>query len=442
MKKLFLLIFKNLISTLDIVPKKIRTKFFFLIFLSIIVVLSELISFSIFIPLFNQIFNGEMDKLSFIQDFFSHFDTDKNSITEIILIAIVIVFIFKALLIIFINKFKISFEADLENYVSNKLVDNFINQDLESYKKYEKSKINNELILDIIRYISFVDAIIVFFTEILVMTFIIFILMTVDFYSTFTIVSFMLILSVIYMLTTKKTFKIIGENAQKFENKYIHSVMEIYNLYKEIKIFDLHKKFSERTSIALENKIKNQKNYKFFILLPRIFFELATIVILSITFFILFQNKETTGEIFVILGLLSLAAIRVMPSIVKSINCINTIKYCDASVNTINQKLFELKKNKESFTEDYSSKDYFEFKKSIELKNLNFRYKDSKIKILKNINIIINRGDYIGIVGPSGSGKSTLLDIIMLLQKDFEGTYLFDGQDVSKNNFFSNKNFN
>ena len=70
MKKLFLLIFKNLISTLDIVPKKIRTKFFFLIFLSIIVVLSELISFSIFIPLFNQIFNGEMDKLSFIQDFF------------------------------------------------------------------------------------------------------------------------------------------------------------------------------------------------------------------------------------------------------------------------------------------------------------------------------------------------------------------------------------
>ena len=106
-----------------------------------------------------------------------------------------------------------------------------------------------------------------------------------------------------------------------------------------------------------------------------------------------------------------------MPSIVKSINCINTIKYCDASVNTINQKLFELKKNKESFNEDYSSKDYFEFKKSIELKNLNFRYKDSKIKILKNINIIINRGDYIGIVGPSGSGKSTLLDIIMLLQK-------------------------
>jgi ABC-type lipoprotein export system ATPase subunit len=50
--------------------------------------------------------------------------------------------------------------------------------------------------------------------------------------------------------------------------------------------------------------------------------------------------------------------------------------------------------------------------------------------ILKDINLAIEEGDFVSIMGPSGSGKSTLLSIIGMLDTPSEGTYQFLGQPV------------
>ena len=50
--------------------------------------------------------------------------------------------------------------------------------------------------------------------------------------------------------------------------------------------------------------------------------------------------------------------------------------------------------------------------------------------ILKDINLEINEGDFVSIMGPSGSGKSTLLNVIGMLDDPDEGSYNFMGEDV------------
>jgi len=50
--------------------------------------------------------------------------------------------------------------------------------------------------------------------------------------------------------------------------------------------------------------------------------------------------------------------------------------------------------------------------------------------LLKDINLTIDEGDFISIMGPSGSGKSTLLNVIGMLDDPNEGTYYFMGEDV------------
>ena len=63
---------------------------------------------------------------------------------------------------------------------------------------------------------------------------------------------------------------------------------------------------------------------------------------------------------------------------------------------------------------------------------------------MKNINISIDTGEFIAIMGPSGSGKSTLINILGFIDRGYTGEYLFDDenyQQVSDNKlaFIRNK---
>ncbi len=54
------------------------------------------------------------------------------------------------------------------------------------------------------------------------------------------------------------------------------------------------------------------------------------------------------------------------------------------------------------------------------------------IKVLKGINLDIERGEYVAFMGPSGSGKSTLMNLLGCLDTPTSGSYILNGNDVSK----------
>ena len=56
----------------------------------------------------------------------------------------------------------------------------------------------------------------------------------------------------------------------------------------------------------------------------------------------------------------------------------------------------------------------------------------SEIQVLKKINLTINAGEFVSIMGRSGSGKSTLMNIIGCLDTPTTGSYLLDGKNTSQ----------
>lgn len=55
----------------------------------------------------------------------------------------------------------------------------------------------------------------------------------------------------------------------------------------------------------------------------------------------------------------------------------------------------------------------------------------NNLEILKNLSLTVNRGDMVSIIGSSGSGKTTLLNIIAMLDSKYEGSYIFDREELS-----------
>ena len=89
--------------------------------------------------------------------------------------------------------------------------------------------------------------------------------------------------------------------------------------------------------------------------------------------------------------------------------------------------------------QERSGKNNISFKNSIILKNVSFAYQ--KNTVLKNINLKIEKGDRIAIVGKNGSGKSTLINLILGFFVPCTGEVLYDGIDI-KNIDEDNLHFN
>ena len=73
----------------------------------------------------------------------------------------------------------------------------------------------------------------------------------------------------------------------------------------------------------------------------------------------------------------------------------------------------------------------------IKVQNLNKSF--NKNEVLKDINLEINKGEVVAIIGPSGSGKSTLLRCMNLLETPSNGKVIFEGKELTHKNINLNE---
>lgn len=69
----------------------------------------------------------------------------------------------------------------------------------------------------------------------------------------------------------------------------------------------------------------------------------------------------------------------------------------------------------------------------IDIKDIkrDFKLGSETVRVLKGVNLEIEKGDYVALMGPSGSGKSTLMNILGCLDTPSSGSYFLNGKDVS-----------
>ena len=205
---------------------------------------------------------------------------------------------------------------------------------------------------------------------------------------------------------------------------------EAFGAIKEVKIGNLENKYNSRYEGPAYEYAKSQRSARIIALIPRYFLEaLAFGGMIVIILFLMGRNGEFR-DILSLITLYAFAGYKLMPALQKVYGSIVNINYSTSALDKLHGDIVSLDKKKR-YINNFQNLD---FKDSIELKNINFSYKNLEKKNLNNISLRINKLNKIGIVGSTGSGKTTLIDIITGLLEMSSGKILIDGKELNEKN--------
>jgi ABC-type multidrug transport system fused ATPase/permease subunit len=161
---------------------------------------------------------------------------------------------------------------------------------------------------------------------------------------------------------------------------------------------------------------------------PRLYLELLAIGGVSIMAILFIIQQKPLANLIPIIGIFMAAAFRLIPSINKIINSIQTVSYATPVLKVLTEEFGIVRKLKSNTVEESNTID---FESQIIFDHVNYAYPGSERKVLDDVCFTINRGDFVGIIGTTGSGKSTLIDILVGLLHPDAGDILVEGKPLN-----------
>ena len=271
--------------------------------------------------------------------------------------------------------------------------------------------------------------------EITFLIFLFIVLLKINLKITVISIIFLSVFGSLFFLFFKKRVTQLGKTVEKNQQEQFEILNQTFLGFREVIIFQMKKFMTNK--FFLETKSLNEKVFlnSFFQRLPRVFFEIITIIMTVCLVYILITSFKDSDLIFPILSLYAISFIRFIPSLTvinSSMKLINFLKIPEENVIKILNQHNEIseravKENLDNTTVDFKINE-------IKIENLNFKYnKNIKNNIFENFSLDIKQGDKILLMGESGQGKSTLIDLIIGLIDPQEGSVKINNLPVSHN---------
>lgn len=214
-------------------------------------------------------------------------------------------------------------------------------------------------------------------------------------------------------------------------NKWI---LQALNGIKSIRVSKTEKFFEEKYNVHARNVVEAERKEQTYKKMPQAFIEAATVVAVLGTVLILLERGIKLVDIVPVLSAFVVAAIRLLPSINRISNGINTVIYNEPALDNVLKCIRdEDVVNCNNLVVSREGQKQIKFKNNVCLQNVTFSYLGSSSPVLENANLKINKGQSVGIVGTSGAGKTTAVDIMLGLLKPQSGQVLVDGVDIEEN---------
>ena len=404
-----------------------------LVILSLLLVIGmifEVFGLGIIIPFITIILNPEFLTSSVysnqIRDVFG--EIPYNDFLFYTLSIFVVIYLFKTLFLIFLAFKQNTFLSNLDATVSVKLFNHYLKKKYSFHLKRNSASLIKNLQVEVNLFRSFCMALITLIIESALLFSIIITLILIEPIGALTVGLFFIFFSLLVIKISNKSLKFWGMEREIFDDKLSKNIVEGLGGIKEILILRRNKFFTNifsKNHFIRSNIIRNHMTIS---QAPRYLLEIIAVIGIIGFIFIMLKQSKDTNELLTILGVFVAATFRMIPSFNRIIVAFQNMKYYSSSVDL----LFNEFKNDNILLENKNSNP-IKFKSNISINNLEFSYSKNSRGILKNVNLNIAKGDFIGIIGASGSGKSTLVDLIMGLFYPTGGSISVDGKNINQN---------
>ena len=147
---------------------------------------------------------------------------------------------------------------------------------------------------------------------------------------------------------------------------------------------------------------------------------------LAVISLIFSKLSENPFDLIKIIGIFALSAQKILPLFQQAYGGLSQIQ---SQFSAVESFLELIKKPKINILNKKENLKYH-FKKNINFKNIYFRYQDNSQYVFKDLNLLIKKGQKVGVIGGTGSGKTTLINILLGLIKPDKGTLFIDNYDL------------
>ena len=411
----------------------------FIIFLMVLCAIMEAVGIGLVYPLIqiigNPNFLDEHKKVARIAAFFSV--TNHRRLIFASSICLLLFYIFKNFVVLYEAKLQIAFSANNQKDYTRRLYSYFMSKPYLSLVDTNLSIINRNISLGgttVFCYIliSALSIITEFVTILIIWSF----LAALDWVTALGI-AFLLAPFVFAILNYfRKKIAVYGSIQTKCSAEMGKWVNQGFSSIKETKVMQRESFFTEEFYKAYSKFTDSMREYQFIQRIPRAIIELTAIGGILLLIAVKMALKSDPDTLIASLGVLALAAVRVMPSLNRVVSLFNDIKFHMPLFNELYDDLMVVKRNKD-FAERKiikASAERMQFNDEISVEKLSFAYPSKADKdVLRNVSFKIPKGSFCGIVGPSGAGKTTFVDILLGLLPPKEGAIYVDGNDIYKN---------
>jgi ABC-type multidrug transport system fused ATPase/permease subunit len=412
-----------------------RLRFALIMVMSFFAGILELIGITLIFPLINLVNNPNLvlegRKLRAVYDYFGF--TNPTDMVYVVAAAIGGIYVFKNIFMIFFQMFSLRTLQKWRNALCDRLMIYYMRSSLEFHIKRPSTELITNLNLTIFYVLnSFMFNGILLTSNIMVMLMLLSLMLYKFLIPTIISATVLLILTAIQIYYIRKVTTEVNERVIKTRAANLSVLTLAMNAIRETKIFQREKYFTSifnesNARISRYDAIANLIQY-----IPAYSSEIVLVITVIVMSCLVLSTSYTPVMGMASLAVLAAVAFRLAPLINRSLFSYSQMRMSSNAAQNIIKEFALLEASALEPLE--APAEPIGFEHQLILKDLSFAYPDASDPALKNLNCVIKKGEFVGIVGESGAGKSTFADLILGLLTPTSGQLIIDDAVINNDN--------